>query len=188
MRPSRRAVWSPSIEADQAWAHSCTQSEKMRRTNSKTALRNALDCKRTLHRSTKTQSSTRARFGSHAVGRECAHRLAFRHMMAAEHDRMAGDAGAWTNDGWHESDSFEVLRIVGVGIDAREGANDRTLADGEASAVVKQGSLANCDSVADGEVVAETEFDAVIDFDPRSPSGRRCDGPACSGNAGQASG
>ena len=47
-RPSRRAVWSPSSEAVQACAHSCTLSEKMSRTNSKTAMRKAADCKRTL--------------------------------------------------------------------------------------------------------------------------------------------
>ncbi len=48
-RPIMRAVWSPSREAVQAWAHSCTLSEKSSRTNSKTAMMKALDRKRTLH-------------------------------------------------------------------------------------------------------------------------------------------
>jgi hypothetical protein len=48
-RPSMRAVWSPSREAIQACAHSCTLSEKRIRTNSKTAMRKALDCKRNFH-------------------------------------------------------------------------------------------------------------------------------------------
>src|SRR6185437_4367967 len=45
IRPCRSAVWSPSREAVHAWAHSCTLSEKMSRTNSKMAMTNALDCK-----------------------------------------------------------------------------------------------------------------------------------------------
>ena len=49
-RPCRRAVWSPSREAIQACAHSCTLSENRSRTNSKTAIRKLLGCKRTLHR------------------------------------------------------------------------------------------------------------------------------------------
>ena len=48
-RPIMRAVWSPRREAIQAWAHSWTLSEKRSRTNSKTAMTKALDCKLNLH-------------------------------------------------------------------------------------------------------------------------------------------
>ena len=75
--------------------------------------------------------------------------------MPGEDNGMGGDVCACTDHRGLKPDLVVVVRIVPHGKDAREGTDDRVIADGDAAAVVEQGALANGDAVADGEVIAE---------------------------------
>ena len=77
---------------------------------------------------------------------------------------MAADAGAGADDGGDQRYLIVVIRAVRVGVNAGEGANDGSLADGDAAAIVQEGALADGDAVADGDVVAVGEVDAVVDL------------------------
>ena len=65
-------------------------------------------------------------------------------------------------------------RIVDMGVDARKRADDGTVADLDAAAVVKQRALADGDAVADREVVAVSQLHAVIDFTPSPMWAKMC--------------
>ncbi len=58
------------------------------------------------------------------------------YMLAGEDDGMAADSGAGTNDGGNQRNLIVVIRVMGMRVDAGEGADDGALADGNAAAVV----------------------------------------------------
>src|ERR1700722_3460559 len=102
---------------------------------------------------------------SGVVGGEGADGLPGRNILAGEDNGMTGDVGAVADDRGLEADFFVVRGIVREGIDAAVGTDDGVLADGDAAAIVEQGTLANNGSVADGEVVAVGQVDSVMNFD-----------------------
>jgi len=83
----------------------------------------------------------------------------------ARNNGVAGDARAVANDGGHQRGVVVVVRRVGLGVDAGEGADDCSLANFDAAAIVQQRSLTDGDPIPNAQVVAVGQIDAVMDPD-----------------------
>src|ERR1700722_13815939 len=105
---------------------------------------------------------------SRAVGGEWAYGLAGSNILAGKHNGVAGEMCAVADDRGLEADLVIVRGIVREGIDAAVGTDDRVFADGDSAAIVEQDSLANDGSIADGEVVAVGQVDSVMNLDARA--------------------
>src|ERR1700734_1158269 len=101
-----------------------------------------------------------------AVGGEAADDFVVFDVLAGEHHRVRGDMGARADGRGNEADLLKVGSLMGMREDAREGADDGVVADGDAAAIVQESALVDGDAISDGEVVAVGKVDAVVDFDP----------------------